>query len=169
MNPTATVTNISRPEAGENAPYYDRYISLVPRKRRARRIRRAAPPDAPAAFRTSRIRRRLPLRPRQVDSERSTRPPQRHRTHHDLPRPAYFPRRQNSHRRLRAGRLRSQQSAQPASPIRFDRGSHRRPKSNHFFIPKSRRRILDPSRHREQPRNHRASPRLSHRRTRTPS
>ncbi len=30
MNPTATVTNISRPEAGENAPYYDRYISLVP-------------------------------------------------------------------------------------------------------------------------------------------
>jgi DinB superfamily len=30
MNPTATVSNISRPQPGENAPYYDRYISLVP-------------------------------------------------------------------------------------------------------------------------------------------
>ncbi|HLX83630.1 MAG TPA: DinB family protein [Terriglobales bacterium] len=34
MNPTATVSatvnKISRPETGENAPYYDRYISLVP-------------------------------------------------------------------------------------------------------------------------------------------
>src|SRR5277367_607502 len=30
MNPTATVIKISRPETGENAPYYDRYISLVP-------------------------------------------------------------------------------------------------------------------------------------------
>ena len=63
MSDSAVMTraSIARPEAGEYAPYYDRYISLVTGTDILGTLEIAAPPDAAAAVRPRRGRRRFPL------------------------------------------------------------------------------------------------------------
>ena len=47
---TSSTFTIARPQAGEYAPYYERYISLIPGERHSQHTRPATPPDHAVAL-----------------------------------------------------------------------------------------------------------------------